>query len=390
MKRTHTLWRLATLAVAVIAASPWSFAHAEKTEPSLTTPAPATTAAKPRVEVCFVLDTTGSMGGLIEGAKQKIWSIANEIAAAKPSPELKLGLVAFRDRGDEYVVKSWPLSDDIDAIYGHLRELKADGGGDTPESVNEALAEAVHKMAWSQDRQVLKLIFLVGDAPPHMDYADGPKYPEVCQEAVRRDLIINAVQCGSAGDTMRVWQEIAQLGEGSFAAIAQSGGVVVVEAPQDKRLAELNREIGATLIPYGSATVQSEVRRKQAAAVAAAPAAAADRLSFNAKTGRTVQGSGELLDELAAGKADLEKIERKDLPADLQKMERDELKAEIERRREQRGKLQAEIARLSQERETFLREENQHLARKGGGDAFDTTVAQTLRRQAARKGIRYE
>ena len=47
---------------------------------------------KPRIEVCFVLDTTGSMGGLIEGAKQKIWSIANEMISAKPTPELKLGL----------------------------------------------------------------------------------------------------------------------------------------------------------------------------------------------------------------------------------------------------------------------------------------------------------
>ena len=97
-----------------------------------------------------------------------------------------------------------------------------------------------------------------------------------------------------------------------------------------------------------------------------------------------------MIDELAAGKADLEKIEQKDLPADLQKLDRGELKAEVEQRRAQRGILQAEIARLSQERETFLREENKRLARKGGGDAFDTTVAQTLRKQAAQKGIRYE
>jgi len=52
-----------------------------------------------------VLDTTGSMGGLIEGAKQKIWSIANEMISAQPTPELKLGLIGYRDRGDEYVVK---------------------------------------------------------------------------------------------------------------------------------------------------------------------------------------------------------------------------------------------------------------------------------------------
>src|SRR6266404_4744529 len=72
---------------------------------------------KPRMEVCFVLDTTGSMTGLIEGAKQKIWSIANEMVSAKPTPEIRLGLVGYRDRGDDYVVKSFSLTDDIDAIY---------------------------------------------------------------------------------------------------------------------------------------------------------------------------------------------------------------------------------------------------------------------------------
>jgi len=135
--------------------------------------------SKPRIEVCFVLDTTGSMGGLIEGAKQKIWSIANEMISAQPTPELKLGLIGYRDRGDEYVVKSFSLTDDIDAIYGHLREFQAGGGGDAPESVNEALAEAIHKMPWSSDSKVLKIIFLVGDAPPHMDYPNGPKYPDL-------------------------------------------------------------------------------------------------------------------------------------------------------------------------------------------------------------------
>src|SRR5207244_12762459 len=153
-----------------------------------------TSQSKPRIEVCFVLDTTGSMGGLIEGAKQKIWSIANEMISAQPTPELKVGLIGYRDRGDEYVVKSFALTDDIDSIYGHLREFKADGGGDTPESVNEALAEAVNKMPWNQDRDVLRIIFLVGDAPPHMDYADGPKYADVCQAAAHKGLAINTVR----------------------------------------------------------------------------------------------------------------------------------------------------------------------------------------------------
>src|SRR5438876_301741 len=115
------------------------------------------TKEKSRIEVCFVLDTTGSMTGLIEGAKQKIWSIANEITSAKPTPDIRMCLIGYRDRGDEYVTKAFDLTNDIDSVYGHLQAFHAAGGGDTPESVNEALQEAVSNMSWSQDRKVLKV-----------------------------------------------------------------------------------------------------------------------------------------------------------------------------------------------------------------------------------------
>src|SRR6516162_5260889 len=91
----------------------------------------------PKVEVVFCLDTTGSMGGLIEGAKQKIWAICNQSAGGKPSPDLKVGLVAYRDRGDEYITKVFDLTDDLDAVHGNIKKFQAAGGGDTPESVNQ-------------------------------------------------------------------------------------------------------------------------------------------------------------------------------------------------------------------------------------------------------------
>ena len=246
--------------------------------------------AKPRMEVCFVLDTTGSMSGLIEGAKQKIWSIANEMVSAKPAPELRLGLIGYRDRSDDYVVKAFDLTNDIDAVYANLRGFSAGGGGDTPESVNEALHKAVNKMSWSADRSVLKIIFLVGDAPPHMDYANAPKYPEICQAAMKKDLIINTVQCGTLGETTPIWKEIAKLSEGSYAAIAQEGGMVAITTPMDPELAELNRKIGGTLIAYGSLGVRREIAAKQVASEAAPAAVVADRLAFNAKSGKAVAG----------------------------------------------------------------------------------------------------
>src|SRR3954447_9484529 len=92
-----------------------------------------------QIEVCFVLDTTGSMGGLIEGAKQKIWSIANTIIAVADKPQIKIALVGYRDRGDQYITKVFDLTDDIDTVFKNLMAFKAEGGGDGPESVNQAL-----------------------------------------------------------------------------------------------------------------------------------------------------------------------------------------------------------------------------------------------------------
>jgi Mg-chelatase subunit ChlD len=348
-----------------------------------------TSQSKPRIEVCFVLDTTGSMGGLIEGAKQKIWSIANEMISAQPTPELKLGLIGYRDRGDEYVVKSFGLTDDIDAIYGHLREFQAGGGGDAPESVNEALAEAIHKMPWSSDSKVLKIIFLVGDAPPHMDYPNGPKYPDLCREAAKKDLIINTIQCGEMAETKPIWQEIAKLSEGSYVGISQSGNVAVISTPMDKELSRLNERIGTTLIPYGDSKLQAEVHAKYAMAASAPVSAMADRLSYNSKTGKAVQGRGELVDALNDKRLNLEEIDQKQLPTELQKLDRNELQKRIAKTRDERAYLQKQIVEVSKKREAYIQSENKRLAAEGKGDAFDQKVTETLHAQAAKKGISY-
>jgi Mg-chelatase subunit ChlD len=382
MKLTVILSLLAALI------APAGINAADKPTESATTK-PVAKSAKPRMEVCFVLDTTGSMSGLIEGAKQKIWSIANEMMNAKPTPEIRFGLVGYRDRGDAYVTKVFNLTDDIDAIYGQLREFKAGGGGDTPESVNEALDDAVNKMSWSTDRNVLKIIFLVGDAPPHMDYKDGPKYPDVCKAAIKKDVLINTIQCGSIRETTPFWTEIAKLAEGSFAAIGQTGNMIVVETPMDKKLAELNREMGTTLIAWGSESQRRSVVAKQSLAESAAPAASADRLSYNLKSGKAVQGAGELLDALADGTVKLESVKKDELPPELRKLDEQELKAHVARQQKRRADLQSQILEVSKQRDAYLDTERKRLASAGKGDAFDEKVGETIRMQAAKKGISY-
>src|SRR5499425_2243736 len=158
------------------------------------------------LEMVFVLDTTGSMGGLIEGAKQRIWGIVNEVMQSESRPDVRIGLVAYRDRGDRYVTEVFPMTDNLDAVYTTLMDYRAEGGGDTPEDVRRALADAVHKAGWSrQSDRIAQVIFLVGDAPPHTDYQDEPDTKKTAVAARRKGMIVNAIQCGDISGTKEVW-----------------------------------------------------------------------------------------------------------------------------------------------------------------------------------------
>jgi hypothetical protein len=211
----------------------------------------------------------------------------------------------------------------------------------------------------------------------------------VCQEAAKKDLIINTVQCGNISRTTPFWKEIAQLSEGNYAAIAQSGNMAVIATPMDGELAALNRKLGTTLVGYGGEKARRMVATKQLAAEAAPASVAADRLAFNAASGVAVQGEGELLDGLSSGKLKLESLKKDELPAEMQKLDSDELKAEIGKKQTERAALQAQIQKLSKEREEYLVAERKRLAEQGKGDSFDENVAASIRAQAARKGIEY-
>lgn len=352
-------------------------------------PAAVGPAPKPAVEVAFVLDTTGSMGGLIQGAKETIWGIANRLVAADPSPDLRLGLVAYRDRGDQYVTRIADLTGDIDRIHAILQEFRAEGGGDGPESVNLALQRAVADLSWSRDPSVLRIIFLVGDYPPHMDYAGEVRYPETCREAAQRGIVINTIQCGENDETARHWREIARLAEGRYVGMGQGGDVATVATPWDGRLSQLNAELSATVVTYGSAEKREEAVGKLKAAAAAPATTRADRLAFTAARETLVTGGGDLLDDLRTGAASLRSLPAKELPAELAATPPEERERWLAARAGRRDEIRREIADLVAKRRVFLEDEARARAASGRESGFDRWVGDTVREQGARKGIAY-
>jgi Mg-chelatase subunit ChlD len=344
-------------------------------------------APKPKIEVVFCLDTTGSMTGLIEGAKQKIWSISNQIAGGQPTPDLKIGLVAYRDRGDVYITKVIDLTDDLDAIHGHLKGFKAEAGGDFPESVNQALDDAVNKIKWSTDKKTLRIIFLVGDAPPHMDYPDDVKYPVTCKKAVEKDIIINSIQCGNNAECRKAWEDICHKAEGTYVQIPADGGAVqTVATPFDKRLHEINSEMARTTLVYGSAEQQRADSAKNTAATGLAPGEGAERAAFNAKGGQAA--SYDLLDNIKKGKVKLEDLKEDELPQELRKLTLKERKEHLDKVDKRRTELNKEALELDKKRSDYIAKKLAE-AKDSGKNVFDNEVLQLLRKQAKKQNIEY-
>ena len=396
MKSTLIAAALFAATAATVALFPYARDTVAANQPSVPTRPTSNLAAahKPIVEVVFVLDTTGSMGGLIDAAKEKIWSIASTMASARQAPEVRMGLVAYRDRGDAYVTQVVDLSADLDSMYARLMDFHAQGGGDDPESVNEALYAAVHRISWGQDDNTYRVLFLLGDAPPHMDYSNDVPYPQTLQAAAQRGIVVNTIQSGNLTATVNPWQRIAQLGHGSYFQVGDSGNGVAIATPFDEKLANLSRKLDATRVYYGSAEEKAAKEAKTQATeklhAKASVASQARRGAFNASASGAANllGSKELVDDVSSGRVDLKTLPPAALPAPLRALAPAEQAAKVEELGAARREVRQRMVELSKKRDAYLQDKVE--AQGGARDSLDRGLFDAVRKQARKAGLSYE
>lgn len=345
---------------------------------------------RPRVDLVFVLDTTGSMASMIAGAKAKIWEIARKTQEGDPAPEVRLGLVAYRDRGDEYVTRVADLTGDVDEIYKQLTELSASGGGDFEEHVLKGLDDAVNKVHWSEDANAVKLIYLVGDAPPHLDYQDGVTLEGVLGEAKKKGITISAIRCGSNEQTLESWEKFASSTGGDAATIEQGGGVVVTATPFDKELADLNARLAATEIHYGTSSERLAAASAVAAGTSAPLESQAERATFLARKAslsklKGSEASAPSKKDLVESPASLGKLPEDQLPEAMRAMSPEERVKYVEAKKKERDELTAQILEVSRKRQDFL----VTRAPKPSADSLDSKVYKSLKRAGEKSGISY-
>ncbi|MBL9038535.1 MAG: VWA domain-containing protein [Archangium sp.] len=343
---------------------------------------------RPQLDVVFVLDTTSSMSGLIEGAKEKIWSIASRMASGTPTPRIRVGLVAYRDVGDTYVTKRFELTEDLDAMYANLKTLRAEGGGDGPEHVGRGLGEAVKLSAWSQDPKTAKMIFLVGDAPAHDDYNDGWNTQTWAKAAIAKGIVVNTIRCGNDATTGSQFRGLAALADGTFVTIGQAGGMVATATPFDAEIGKLNAAIAEKSIVAGAAPARHEADAKLAEMKAMPASVAADRISYKAKAEpkSTFSAAGNVKGtvDLSEKPAELAKQRKEDLPVEMQAMGPAEQAAYVAKVSGEKKELNDQLTVTNSRRDAWLQKNATEKK-----DSFDEQVFNAVKRQAAAAGVSY-
>jgi Mg-chelatase subunit ChlD len=171
-------------------------------------------AQRPRLDLVFLIDATGSMGDEIAKLKGSMRAVAQQISQLPGQPDICYGLVAYRDRGDVFLTRSHDFTDDLGAFQAVLARVQAGGGGDTPEALNEALHETVHTLSWRSD--AARLVVLVADAPPHLDYG-GPQYDRDMQAALAKGIKLFAVGASGLDPVGEyIYRQMAQYTAGRF------------------------------------------------------------------------------------------------------------------------------------------------------------------------------
>jgi len=181
-------------------------------------------AGRTQLDLLFLVDATGSMSDEIEKLTNSIAEIASQIDGLPEQPSVRYSLVSYRDRGDAYVVKAEEFTSHLNLFQKQLSRLRADGGGDYPEALNEALHTALHSSEWTGEDAV-RLVILVADAPPHLDYQERFAYDTDMIDAVGMGVKIFPVGASGLDEQGEyIFRQMAQFTGGKFVFLTYEEG----------------------------------------------------------------------------------------------------------------------------------------------------------------------
>lgn len=377
------MFRRSLLAAALFAAP--AFAAA----PVVADKAPVVAQANdPKIQIAILLDTSGSMDGLINQTREQLWRIVNTFATAKKDgkrPRLELALYHYGNdsipSAQHYVKQLVPLTTDLDRVSEALFKLTTNGG---EEYCGAAIQHATKELEWSSNPKDLKLIYIAGNEP----FTQGPlNFRDTVKTAIGKGIVVNTIHAGDeATGVAQQWAEAAKLADGNYLFIDSNRAVARVDAPQDAELAKLSQELNKTYIGYGAMGGASVAR--QAAQDKNAGDMSASSLSGRAKAKASANyrnSDWDLVDAKKEGKA-MAEVPAAALPEEMKPMSVAEREQYVEKKAGERAAITAKIQKLSAERDAYVATELKKKA-SAGGKTMDDAVVESARKQAEKQAF---
>ena len=347
---------------------------------------------QPVIQIAVLLDTSGSMDGLLDQARTQLWNIVNRFSHAKRNgvaPQLQLALYAYgnTDPGanrDE-IRQVVPFTTDLDLISEHLFSLRTSGGS---EHCGQVIQEATTQLAWSREPNAMRLIFVAGNEP----FTQGPvDFHDAVKAARERGITVNTLHCGGYEEGVSGgWKDAAVLADGSYLNIDQNQKVVEIPAPQDSEIARLGAELNKTYVAYGASGKQA-LGRQAAQDNNSLGVSIANMVSRSvAKSSRNYSNeSWDLVDAVKKKQVDVSTVRDEDLPEPMRGLDAAGRKAWLAAREQERTALQQRIQALNAERQKFLAEARKAQAMKGD-DTLEGAIGQVVQREAQKRQLTLE
>jgi len=343
----------------------------------------------PKIQVAILLDTSGSMQGLIEQTKSRLWNIINTLTTLKyggQDPIIEIALYEYGNysiKNSDYIRQVTQLTTDLDLISEKLFALTAGG---SEEYCGAVISDAINVLDWGSNSADMKLIYIAGNE----EFNQGKvSYKEAIRDAIDKNIFINTIHCGNAETGIRdLWRDAAERGQGKFFNIDANTLVQHISTPYDDRISTYNQKLNDTYISYGASgsarkrnqTEQDYNAKELSSGVYTERAISKSKAVYN-------NSSWDLVDLVKENKDALEEISNNDLPAELQNKSSAELEKIIREKERERSTIQNEIAELAKQRQEYI---DSRINDNNSADDLGKAINSSIIEFAKQKGFSIE
>ncbi len=330
-----------------------------------------------KIQVAILLDTSGSMSGLINQAKSRLWNIVNTLTTLKykgNSPMIEIALYEYgshRIENRDCIRQVTPLTTDLDLISEKLFALTTGG---SEENCGTVISDAVKVLEWGNNEADMKLIYIAGNE----EFTQGRiSYKTAIQNALNKNIYVNTIHCGNEETGIRdLWRDAAIRGKGKFFNIDSNAKVRYIETPYDDMISSCNERLNKTYVGYGyvgsekqmNQSKQDENARSISKSNYAERAVSKSKAVYN-------NSSWDLVDKLKEDRTALDKIKKDELPKELQNKSKQEIEKLITEKEKERAEIQKEIKNLAQKRQEYVDNEMKRVGEQDDlGNAINSSI----------------